>query len=99
MTAQIFVGDEQQMTFTFKNLSGVLSNPTTISLTLMRPDGTLISPVYTQADMTNVSTGVWRFLYTFDEDGRWRYRLVTTGTPKKAFQDYVDVAHNPFSEA
>jgi len=96
--SQVFSGAEQQLTFTFKNVSGTLSNPTTISFMLMRPDGTVVSPTYTQADMSNPSTGVWRFLFTFDEEGRWRYRITSTGTPKTAFQGFVDVADNPFAE-
>lgn len=62
----------------FRNRVDVLTNPTTVTLTITEPDGT--ATVIPQASLTNDSTGVWSYLWTAAEPvGLWTYRFDGTG--------------------
>jgi len=71
------VGDVATLDFTVE-LDEVLTDPTTITLTITDPDGGVTTK--SLADVTRVSAGV----YTYDQPvtivGDWRYTWLTTGT-------------------
>lgn len=93
---QITVGDEQELKFTFTDLtSGALANPTGITLKIKKPDGALEADV-TQVTMANLSTGVWQYFYQPSQVGRYHYRLTTTGALKKAYEGHFDVGKSEF---
>lgn len=92
---QIVPGDEQDLTFTFRDRTSALANPASIAVAFLKPDGSA-GTSKTQADMTNSSTGVWVLPYTFDTSGRWRFRVTTGGSLVKALEDEIDVAESAF---
>lgn len=62
------VGDHIELDFTFRDRSGALADPSAIALVIREPDGTEIAK--THADMTNVSTGLWRYVHAIAKEGR-----------------------------
>jgi uncharacterized protein YfaS (alpha-2-macroglobulin family) len=81
MTKQRFYrSDTLGKVFTFKNESGTLFDPTTISIAIKKPDGTTAA-TKTMADLTKTGTGTYKLLYNIPADavyGMWK--LVTTAT-------------------
>ncbi len=67
-TKTTYVGASKDLDFTFKDRAAVLTNPTTIALTIRQPNGVEIAK--TQADMTEVSTGLWRYIFAVTQEGR-----------------------------
>lgn len=92
--SQFFIGQQLKIQGTFRNLAGALTNPSGITLRIMKPDGTLESTV-TESGMTNASTGVWYYLYTPDASGRYYFRMVSAGIVA-AHEDEFDVAVSVF---
>lgn len=67
--------------------SGTLTNPSTITLTILLPDGTSAGPF----TPVNDGTGLYHYDYTPDQSGRHITRWVTTG-PVGADEETFDVA-------
>lgn len=61
------IGDSIDLLFTFRARDNTLTNPSTIALTIREPDGTEIAK--TQSDMTNLSTGLWRYIFAITKEG------------------------------
>lgn len=74
------VGDLVRLTATFSNAAGVLASPTTVTLTVTKPDGTAASGT----TPSNTGTGTYRHDLAVDQGGIWRYRWVSTGDPTTA---------------
>jgi hypothetical protein len=89
------IGQELRVQCTFKNASAALANPTTVTLKIMKPDGTLAG-TWTGGDLTNSSAGIFYRDYTPDVFGRYRVRFDSTGTPKVATEGFFDVKISPF---
>jgi hypothetical protein len=69
------------MEATFKNAAGALANPTTVTLRIQKPDGTIAS--YTNASgLTSDTTGIWYRDHDIDVAGTWQFRFEGTGTIK-----------------
>ena len=81
MTKQRYYrGDTVGKIFTFKNESGNLFDPSTISIAIKKPDGTT-AETKTLDDLTRTETGTYKLLYNIPSDapyGMWK--LVTTAT-------------------
>jgi hypothetical protein len=85
----VYAGTSVRLTGTFRNISGTLTSPTTVTLTIQPPDGA--------ADLTPSpslsSTGV----YTYDLDttgkaaGLYRYRFDGVGVLVAASEDVFEV--------
>lgn len=90
MTSQINIGSQQAFTMTFKDYLAVLSDPTTIQLDIVDPNGDLTTIL--NGSMTKVSTGVWYALYTPALFGRHYYKITTTGVPALAQRGSFDTA-------
>lgn len=67
------------MTGTFM-VSGVLTDPTTITLWVEDPDGTETSYTYALSQLTKASTGVYYKSLQVTKSGYWKYKFVATGT-------------------
>lgn len=67
-TEAVHTGSSKDLTFTFKARDGALADPTSIALTIREPDGVVVAK--TEADMTQVSTGVWRYVHAVTKAGR-----------------------------
>lgn len=69
------VGSVVEQEVTFRNTSGVLSNPASVTGVAKTPSG-----VQVPADsVTNVSTGIYDVLYTGTEAGLWFFRIEGSG--------------------
>lgn len=62
------IGETETLSFTFRNASAVLTDPTSIVLSIREPDGT--ETAKTQADMTSPSTGLWTYDFAVTKAGR-----------------------------
>jgi len=67
-TSTAEIGASKDLSFTFTDRAGTLTNPDAIALDIREPDGVLVSK--TKADMAQVSTGVWRYVYPVSKAGR-----------------------------
>ena len=77
-TTAVDIGDVKRLQATFKDVAGILTNPTAINLIIREPDGTEITKVI--GDMTTPSTGVFYFDHTFTaKPGRHIVRWESTG--------------------
>lgn len=93
---QFAEGQQVAITMEFRTIANALSNPTTIELTIKKPDGT-DEGVIDKDDMENVSTGLWRYLYTPNAGGgRYRCRVQSTGSPTTVKEKFFDVAESAF---
>ena len=86
------IGSLVQLTGTFKNTAGTLTDPTSVTCTVKDPAGTVTTPATTKS-----STGV----YTADVDltnaaaGVWWYRFAGTGACQAAEESsfYVEASN------
>lgn len=78
-----------------KNAAGALTDPTTITVTVKRPDGTTTTP----ATPVHDSTGSYHFDYepavTAAMVGSHKYRIVTSN-PDAAFEGTIYFHSSPF---
>src|SRR5215218_11088411 len=84
------LGGVIRLTYTVKNDTGVLTNPSTSVLTITQPDGTFATP-----SITNPSTGLLRADFAPAQAGLHSAHWATTG-PTTA-EDDVFVAERPAS--
>src|SRR6185295_8865126 len=71
------VGDPLPLTGTFRNSAGNLADPTTVTLSVRKPDGALLTPT-----PTSTLTGIWTYTVpsaTNDTPGLWWYTFTGTG--------------------
>ncbi len=73
------VGELVTLKSRFANTAGVLTNPTTVTLTVTDPAGTVTTLTSPNAALINASTGVWTSDLTVNLKGTWTYRWAGTG--------------------
>lgn len=72
--------------------SATLVDPATLDATVTAPDGTSATYSYPDAaHLTRQSIGEYTLSWTADQDGRWYWNIVTTGTGAGVGDGYVDV--------
>lgn len=81
------LGDVAGLSVELRDAAGILTNATTVALTITLPDGTTATPSVTNPP---ASTGVYVYDYTTTMAGRHAVRWVFT-TPNAAFTDIFDV--------
>lgn len=69
------IGDQVTISVSVYNAAGTLADPTTVTLTVRKPDGTLTTPL-----VTKNSTGVYHADVFPDINGTWYYRWVGGGS-------------------
>jgi hypothetical protein len=62
------------------SVSGVNTDPTTITLEITDPQANTDTYTYALAQITKTATGMYNKEITPDEAGLWRYRWIGTGT-------------------
>lgn len=103
MSVEIFThGDELKLELTIKDDSGTLTNPSTIAFTLHSPGiETDVTKTLADdpADITEVSTGVWKLVHTFDATyrGKMVYGRAVTTEPKTAVEFQFQIGKSKFS--
>lgn len=74
------IGDLVQITATFTALASKAPvNPTTVTFTVRKPDGTVSNPAASSS-----ATGVFTAQLPIDQSGTWRWRAVGTGAAQAA---------------
>ncbi len=73
-------------------LNGVLTNPTTVTIKTLDPDGTLAS--YT--DAINDSTGKYHKDVSGSKVGFWNIRVEGTGTVESTDESYFEILPSKF---
>lgn len=68
-------GQVVRIAATFRDTAGVLVDPTTVVLTVKKPDDTEATPA-----LSNPSDGEYHGTATLDQSGLWRWRYVSTGS-------------------
>lgn len=82
MSSTVFFESSSELatlTNTFKNSSGVATDPTTISLTVTDPTQTSTTYTYAESQITKTSTGVYTKDIACSTDGTWTYEWTGTG--------------------
>lgn len=77
---------------TFTDLSGALVDPTTVSLSVKKPDGTIDGPfTFAGAQVVKESVGIYHFDYTPATRGHYLYRWISTGAGQAAGVGSFDI--------
>ena len=80
------VGDIPYIACTFTNAAGAVIDPTTITLYLEQPNGTVGTYTYASGSVAKLSTGTYTFNGTATEAGYWNCRWVGDGAAVAAQQ-------------
>ena len=72
-------------------VSDVVTDPTTLTITVEDPSGNLDSYTYAAAQVAKTSTGVYYYDLALDEAGTWSYRWVSTGAALGADEGQFEV--------
>lgn len=72
--AEIDVGDALPIYVDFKNVAGAAADPTTVALSIVKPDATVLSP-----SPTHPSLGRYEYTIAISQTGRWTYTWTGTG--------------------
>lgn len=81
----IYPGDTVRINGEFRaRTTGTLTDPTTVTLEVMDPQGDETSYTYAAAQVTKDSTGLYHYDLAVpneaDSEGTWYYRWIITGT-------------------
>lgn len=79
MTDTFDIGDVVRISVSFA-VSGVYTDPTTVTLKVKDPSGTVDTYTYALSQVTKSATGVYYKDLTIDEAGTWRYEWTGTGS-------------------
>lgn len=77
-------------------LSGLDTDPDTVSLVVMDPESITTTYTYALAEISKTSTGDYSKEVNFDMEGTWRYRWVSTGAVAAATEGEIEVKRSPF---
>lgn len=84
----------------FATLAGTATDPTVVTLTVEKPDGSQLVYGYPSAGadgtLTKESTGRFYRDVTLDQSGMWSYRLVGTGAVVAAAEGQLHVVLSAF---
>lgn len=69
------IGDEVRLSVAFTDAAGAAADPTTVTCTVRKPDGSTLTPTATSTG----STGAYRADIQPDQTGNWYYRFAGTG--------------------
>jgi hypothetical protein len=86
------LGDVAVLNVTF-SVAGVPTDPTTVSLTVAKPDGSLT--VYSSGQVSHDGPGVFHVDVTADQAGDWVWRWVGTGAAADVETGYFSVLPDP----
>jgi|SRR5690606_12147698 len=87
---EILIGNGVTSTQEFKNSSGVLTNPTSVTVTVREPDDTKTTYTYgTDPEVVRDSTGIYYISIVPDAAGPWGFYWLGTGTVPRSTEDFV----------
>ncbi len=76
---------------TVRNEAGALANPTTQQFRVLRPDGSVLTPI-----PTSTTVGVWTASVLLDQPGLWWWEFTGTGAVETAGTASFYVEPAPF---
>lgn len=86
------VGDDVEVIGEFRDgTTGALLDPTTVKLTILRPDGYISTMVYGTDAITKSAVGIYKYVVDATLHGTWKYRWFSTGTGKAAEEGSFNV--------
>lgn len=88
------VGDRQVLTAQFRDRSGNLVDPTTVTCKVKSPSGATAS--YNGGSIVRISQGVYELTIDCTAGGKWIYRWSSTGTGKATVFGEFTVQRRPF---
>ncbi|MFO0293782.1 MAG: hypothetical protein ACK51F_10620 [Rhodospirillales bacterium] len=68
------IGDLVELRATFTDAAGVPANPTTVTVRVQKPDGTITTP-----SAASGVTGTWTATISLDQSGWWGYVFIGAG--------------------
>ena len=75
------VGDTRRLTATFTNLAGAATDPTGVTFSIKKPDGSSTNYIYgTDGQLVKSGTGIYYVDFSITLPGRHSYRFAGTGT-------------------
>lgn len=80
MTMSIYANGQKVRVSVAFTVSDVATDPTTVTLKVGKPDGTVTSYTYALAEVTKSATGNYYKDITTDQVGIWDFRYEGTGT-------------------
>jgi hypothetical protein len=89
------IGDAVRVKATF-SVSGTATDPTTVTLKVKDPSGTISTYTYALSEVTKETTGIYYKDIMFDEGGMWHYRWEGTGTVQAAGEGLLIVQETKF---
>jgi hypothetical protein len=90
MANRYWKGQAVHVSCTF-TVNGVATDPTTITLKIKNPVGTIILYTYALAEVIKSATGNYYKDLGTDMDGRWIYVWVGTGTCEAVDEGYFEI--------
>ena len=90
MVSDVFLGASAVITLRVVDANGAPEDPTTITLTIVLPDGSTVGK--TKADFTSTTTGTWTYWYPTTQLGQHVWTAATTA-PDGATGGYFDVTN------
>lgn len=78
-----------ELAATFTNEDDELTDPTTVSLSVLPPDGD--QDDYTGGQIDNPSVGLYTMVLLLDQPGRWHWRFTGTGDVEQVKDGYLIV--------
>lgn len=73
------VGDSARLSFPFRDVNGAPVDPTDLSVTIRKPDGTLTTEQYNPGSIVKDSVGNYHLDIAVDQEGDWFYTVAGTG--------------------
>ena len=90
------VGDSTRLSNDFKDVDGVLTDPTTIVLKVKDPSGTTDVYTYASAQVERDATGQYHRDIAIDEPGTWHWRWEGAGAIVAVDEDFFYVTRSAF---
>lgn len=92
------LGDAPRAFGEFRNFAGVLTDPTTVKVSIKKPDATVTTKTYgTDGDVIKQSTGIYYIDINADTTGTWAFRWFSIGTGQAASEQRFRVRQSDFS--
>lgn len=90
-----YVGDVAKVSVTF-TVDTVATDPATIELSVMKPDGTTTTYSYAGSTVTKSGTGAFYKNVALDQEGTWYWRWKGTGNATAADEGEIAVKTSVF---
>lgn len=87
MAQTLEIGEVTQLRGEFFDIDDTPANPTSVTLTITQPDGTITTIL--QAGLTHPAVGLFTYLLTVTQSGVWTYRFTGTGAISTGETRYV----------